>query len=64
MNLDLDALFPEGLSDETITAVAEVFNDLAMQWERGYFHRIRAYQAQQQLNLFDPEQPWQRNVTD
>ena len=64
MIIDLDALFPEGLSDETVCAVTEVLNELANQWESRYFHRIRAYQAQQQLDLFDPEEPWRRKLTD
>jgi hypothetical protein len=64
MILDLDALFPEGLSDETIMAVAELLNELANQWENRYFHRIRAYQAPPQLDLFDPEEPWRRRTPD
>jgi anaerobic glycerol-3-phosphate dehydrogenase len=64
MILDLDARFPEGLSDETVTAVAELLNALANQWESHYFHRLRAYQANQQVDLFDAEEPWRRPVTD
>ena len=64
MTLDLDTLFPEGLSDETIVAVAELLNDLAMQWESRYFHRLRSYPARQQANLFDAEEPWRRKVPD
>lgn len=64
MILDLDALFPEGLSDETVTAVAELLNELANQWESHYFHRLRAYQTNQQVDLFDAEEPWRRLVTD
>jgi len=64
MILDLDALFPEGLSDETITAVAEVLNELANQWESHYFQRIRAYQAQPQLDLFNHEEPCRRRTPD
>jgi len=58
MIIDLDSLFPEELSDETVCAVAELLNDLANQWESHYFHRIRAYQARSQLDLFDPEESW------
>jgi hypothetical protein len=58
MILDLDTLFPEGLSDETVAAVAELLNDLAMQWESRHFHRLRSYQARPQLDLFDSDQPW------
>jgi hypothetical protein len=64
MNIDLETLFPEGLSDETVSAIAELLNNLAMQWESRYFHRIRGYQAKQQTDLFDPEQPWRRKTQD
>lgn len=60
MIIDLDTLFPEGLSDETVTAITELLNELANRWESHYFQRIRAYQAQQQLDLFDTEKPWRR----
>lgn len=64
MNLDLETLFPEGLSDDTVCAVAELLNELANQWESRYFHRIRAYQARQQRDLFDAEEPWRHKVPD
>jgi hypothetical protein len=64
MIIDLDTLFPEGLSDETVSAIAELLNDLAMQWESRYFHRIRAYQARQQIDLFEPDHPWRRKAQD
>jgi hypothetical protein len=64
MIIDLDTLFPEGLSDETVAAVADLLNNLAMQWESRYFHRIRAYQARAQLDLFDAEEPWRRKAPD
>ncbi len=64
MIIDFDALFPEGLSDETVCAVAKLLNELANQWESRYFHRIRAYQAHAQLDLFDAEEPWRRKVHD
>ena len=64
MITDLDTLFPEDLSDEVVSTVAELLNDLANQWESRYFHRIRAYQAKQQLDLFDVEEPWRRRDPD
>jgi hypothetical protein len=64
MILDLDTLFPEALSDPTVCAVAELLNDLANQWESHYFHRIRAYQAQPQRDLFDAEEPWRQTGSD
>jgi hypothetical protein len=64
MIIDLDTLFPEGLSDETVSAVAELLNDIAQQWESRYFQRIRSYQAGQQADLFDSIQPWRRKAQD
>lgn len=64
MIFDLDTLFPEGLSDETVCAVAELLNDLANQWESRYFQRIRAYQVRAQSDLFDAVEPWRRKVSD
>lgn len=64
MNLDLDTLFPDGLSDEAVMAISELLYDLAMQWESHYSQRIRAYHERQQLDLFDPEQPWRRKSPD
>jgi len=64
MIIDLDTLFPEGLSDETVAAVGNLLNDLAQQWESHFFQRIRGYQARQQTDLFDPDQPWQRKAHD
>jgi len=64
MIIDLDTLFPEGLSDETVSAVAELLNDIAQQWESRYFQRIRSYQARQQADLFDSIQPWRRKAQD
>jgi hypothetical protein len=64
MIIDLETLFPEDLSDEAVGAIAALLNDLAMQWESRYFHRIRDYQARQQLDLFDPGAPWRRKTQD
>ena len=64
MIIDLDTLFPEGLSDETVSAVAELLNDIAQQWESRYFQRIRSHQARQQADLFDSIQPWRRKAQD
>lgn len=64
MILDLDSLFPERLSDETVIAVSELLNELANHWESHYFHRIRAYQAQAPSDLFDPMVPWRREIPD
>jgi hypothetical protein len=58
MNLDIETLFPDGLTDETISAISEVLNEIAQQWESRHFDRIRRYQSQHQLDLFEPEQYW------
>jgi hypothetical protein len=62
MIIDLDTLFPEALSDETVTAIAELLNELAMQWESHFFQRIRGYQSRQQIDLFEAEQYWRRTT--
>jgi hypothetical protein len=64
MIINLQTLFPEGLSDETVSAIGDLLNDLAQQWESRYFHRIRGYYAAHQTDLFDPEQPWRRRDQD
>jgi hypothetical protein len=64
MIIDLDTLFPDDLSDEAVMAIAELLYDLAMQWESHYLHRIHAYRQRQQLDLFDPDQPWLRKSPD
>ena len=41
MNIDLDVLFPDGLSDETAAVVADVLADLLMWWKAHYLVQIR-----------------------
>ena len=62
MIIDLDTLFPDGLSDETVSAVAELLNELALQWESRHFQRIRGYQSRRQIDLFEPEQYWRNKA--
>ena len=64
MIIDLDTLFPDGLSDDTVTAVAELLNELANHWESHYFQRIRAHQARAQSDRFDAIEPWRRKRPD
>jgi hypothetical protein len=64
MNLDIETLFPDGLTDETVSAIREVLNEIALQWESYYFDRIRRYHSQHQPDLFEPEQPWRRKTRD
>ncbi len=58
MNLDIETRFPDGLSDEAVSAISEILNEMALRWEVRYFAQIRRYQSQRQADLFDPEQPW------
>jgi hypothetical protein len=64
MNLDIETLFPDGLSDETISAISEVLNEIALQWESSHFDRIRRHHSQHQDDLFEQEQPWKKRPTD
>jgi hypothetical protein len=64
MNLDIETLFPDGLTDETVSAISEVLNEIAQQWESSYFHRIRRYHSQHQADLFEPEQYWRSKPLD
>ncbi len=41
MNIDLDALFPDGIRDETAVVVADVLAELPMWWEAHYPVQIR-----------------------
>lgn len=41
MNIDLDVLFPDGISDETAVVVADVLADLLMWREAHYLAQIR-----------------------
>jgi hypothetical protein len=64
MNLDIETLFPDGLTDETASAISDVLQELTLCWESRYLHQIRRYHDQRQADLFDPEQPWRRKTRD
>jgi len=57
MNIDFDALFPAGISDETAAAVGDLLNELSLAWEATYFTHLQRHQARQP-KLHDPEAPW------
>lgn len=57
---DTDALFPEGLSDEAVSAINEVLAEIARQWESQHFHQLKRFHAQQQRDYCDPLKPWRR----
>ena len=53
----LDPLFPDGISDETASALSEFLHQLAAAGESRYFVQLRRYHRRQ-MNLYDPEAPW------
>jgi|APFre7841882724_1041349.scaffolds.fasta_scaffold80434_1 hypothetical protein len=64
MNLDFDALFPDGLSDETANAIAELLQELCFVWEGRYYGQLARLAQQRQADLFDPDPPWLLNSED
>lgn len=57
MNIDFDALFPDGITDETAAAIGDLLNEFLFAWEGTYFAQLRHHHARQ-LDLFNPEAPW------
>jgi DNA-directed RNA polymerase sigma subunit (sigma70/sigma32) len=66
MNIDIDSetLFPEGLSDEAISAISDVLAELARQWESKHYHQLKRFHDQHQIDFYDPLKPWCRKGTD
>ena len=60
IDIDTETLFPERLSDEAINAINDVLLEIAMQWESKHYHQLKRYCKGQQVDLFDPRQPWNR----
>ena len=60
IDIDIETLFPEGLSDETISAMTDVLYEFVMQWESQHYHQLKRFHQAQQIDLFDPRQPWNR----
>jgi hypothetical protein len=52
-----DPIFPDGLSDETASALSEFLHQLAAACENRYYVQLRRHYARQ-LDLFDPDAPW------
>ena len=52
-----DPLFPEGLSDESASALSEFLYQLAVECKNRYFVQLRRYHRRQ-MNLYDPDMPW------
>lgn len=64
IEIDSDTLFPEGLSDEAVSAIHEVFAEIARHWENQHFHQLKRFHAQQQRDCCDPLKPWRRKNLD
>ena len=58
IDIDIETLFPEGLSDEAISAISDVLAEIAMQWESK--HQLKRFREQQQIDFCDPLKPWCR----
>ena len=57
IDIDIDTLFPEGLSDEAVSAINDVLAEIAMQWESQHAHQLKRFHAQQQIDCCDPLKP-------
>ncbi len=64
IDIDSETLFPEGLSDEAISAINDVLAEIAMQWESQHYHQLKRFREQQQINFYDPVKPWYRKNPD
>jgi len=52
-----DPLFPDGLSDESASALSEFLHQLAAACESRYFVQLRRHHLRP-MNLYDPDAPW------
>jgi hypothetical protein len=52
-----DPVFPDGLPDETTSALSEFLHQLAAACDSRYFVQLRRYRHRQ-MNLYDPDSPW------
>jgi hypothetical protein len=60
IDIDSETLFPDGLSDEAISAINDVLAEIAMQWESQHYDQLKRFREQQQIDLCDPLKPWCR----
>ncbi len=60
IDIDSETLFPDGLSDEAISAINDVLAEIAMQWESQHYHQLKRFRKQQQIDLCHPLKPWCR----
>jgi hypothetical protein len=63
IDIDSETLFPEGLSDEAISAVNDVLYEIVRQWESKHYHQLKRFHEQQQIDFCDPLKPWRRKNT-
>jgi hypothetical protein len=47
IDIDSETLFPEGLSDEAISAISDVLAEIAMQWESKHYLQLKRFREQQ-----------------
>jgi hypothetical protein len=60
IDIDIETLFPEGLSDKTVSTISDDLSEMAMQWESKYYHQLKRFREQQQLDFCAPLKPWCR----
>jgi len=52
-----EPVFPDGLSDETASALSELLHQIAAACDSRYYVPLRRHYARQQ-NCYDPDAPW------
>jgi hypothetical protein len=60
IDIDIETLFPEGLSNEAVSAINDVLAEIAMQWESKHYHQLKRFHELQQIDFCDPLKPWCR----
>ena len=62
IDIDIETLFPEELSDEAISAISDVLAEIAMQWESKHYNQLKRFREQQHIDFCDPLEPWRRKI--
>ena len=57
IDIDIETLFPEGLSDEAISAIKDVLHEIAMQWESKHYHQLKRFRSNKRLTSVIPYNP-------
>lgn len=60
IEIDTETLFPDGLSDEVVSAISAVLYEVASQWENAHYYQLREFDRQQRIRSCDPLQPWRK----